>query len=149
MRAHRRRQASVSVILDRTFGKLAESNPDLWDRRAYLMLVGVIYERLATGEADMPTEELIALAKVLAESRRAEGRTRAAHQTEAGTSANEPGAPPVGNGRLPDTFGEVVRQIYGAALSDREYDRPTKKQEAAETSSPAPRRTKNVSGAGE
>ena len=30
---HRRRQASVSTILDQTFGQLASCSPDLWERR--------------------------------------------------------------------------------------------------------------------
>ncbi|MDO8630534.1 MAG: hypothetical protein Q7R41_08570, partial [Phycisphaerales bacterium] len=38
--AFRRRQASVAVILDRTFGSMAKCNPELWERRAYLMLMG-------------------------------------------------------------------------------------------------------------
>ena len=42
LNACRRRQQSVAAILDRTFGQWAESNPDLWERRAYLMLIGLV-----------------------------------------------------------------------------------------------------------
>jgi len=117
VRARRRRQASVSVVLDQTFGRFAESDPSLWDRRAYLMLVGIVYNRLANDEADIPTEELIALAKLLAESRRADSQSHAARvdtqtkERREDATANAPCA--TGNGRLPDAFGEVVRQIYG------------------------------------
>ena len=42
----RRRQVSVAAILDETFGELAKCDPDLWERRAYLMLIGLVYEKL-------------------------------------------------------------------------------------------------------
>ena len=117
VRAHRRRQASVSVVLDQTFGRFAESDPLLWDRRAYLMLVGIVYDRLANDEADIPTEELIALAKLLAESRRADSQSHAARvETQAKeqcAGGSDDASSASGNGRLPDAFGDVVRQIYG------------------------------------
>lgn len=109
--AHRQRQASVAAILDQTFGRLAQCSPDLWERRAYLMLVGLVYDRLATNEEEISTDELIALAKVLAENRRAEARMSEAHraQTADETSESRPG-------ELPDRFGDVVRQVYGTNL---------------------------------
>lgn len=65
----RQRQVSVAAILDETFGELAKCDPDLWERRAYLMLIGLVYEKLATCESTLPTDELISLAKALAENR--------------------------------------------------------------------------------
>ncbi len=108
VRAHRRRQASVGAILDQTFGQLAKCNPDLWERRAYLMLIGLVYERLATNEDEICTDELIALAKALAENRRAEARLRVhPHSPEvSGPTTDRPG-------ELPDRFADVVRQVYG------------------------------------
>lgn len=111
MQAHRRRQASVAAILDETFGQLARCSPDLWERRAYLMLVGLVYERLATNEVEISTDELIALAKVLAENRRAEARVS---QTQRAQTAEETSDPCTGE--LPDRFTDVVRQIYGTNL---------------------------------
>ena len=108
---HHQRQASVAVILDQTFGQLAKCDPDLWERRTYLMLVGLVYERLATSENELPTEELVTLAKVLAENRRAQARARDGKPTG---DASEPSKPPTG--ALPDRFGEIVRQVYGANL---------------------------------
>ncbi len=108
--AFRQRQASVAAILDETFGRLAESDPELWERRAYLMLMGTVYERLAGGSADIPTDELIALAKALAENRRVEARSR--------DEKNESASPTTPtNGVLPDRFGDIVRQIYGTNYS--------------------------------
>lgn len=104
--AHRRRQASVAAILDQTFGRPAVCSPDLWERRAYLMLVGLVYERLATNEDEISTNELVALAKVLAENRRAEARLQ--------TQPSEVTKPATGRtGELPTHFGNLVRQVYG------------------------------------
>ncbi len=108
VRAHRRRQASVGTILDQTFGHLAKCGPELWERRAYLMLIGMVYERLATNEDEISTEDLVALAKILAENRRAEARPRVlAQPPEAGTSSTDRA------GELPERFADVVRQVYG------------------------------------
>ncbi len=115
MRAHRRRQESVAALLDQTFGRLADCSPDLWDRRAYLMLVGLVYERLATNEDEIPTDELVTLAKVLAENRRAEARS-----SENQRSREENDAPAVGTGELPTGVDCAVRQVYGTNLGKRE-----------------------------
>ncbi len=108
---HRRRQASVAAVLDQTFGALAASNPDLWERRAYLMLVGLVYERLATQEDEISTDELVSLAKILAENRRANGRARDPSAEPVGVEA------PPSSGRLPPHFASLVRQVYGANVT--------------------------------
>lgn len=106
--AHRRRQASVAAILDQTFGQPAVCSPDLWERRAYLMLFGLAYERLATNEDEISTDELIALARVLAENRRVEARLRSQTQPSDVTK------PATGRtGELPTHFAGLVRQVYG------------------------------------
>jgi len=125
LREHRRRQQSVAAILDATFGKHGDCNPELWERRAYLMLVGMVYERLSAQEADLETDELVRLAKVLAENRRVEVRAR---QREASA---EPWASESGNGRLPDRFGDVVRQVYGTNFqmpSSRSVESPSENE---------------------
>lgn len=108
MTAHRRRQESVGSILDETFGRLAKCHPDLWEHRAYLMLVGLVYERLATDEKALSTEELSSLSKVLAENRRAEAQSQKKKPTE--ESAKDE-APP--SSALPENFADIVRQVYG------------------------------------
>ena len=104
---YRKRQASVAKILNRTFGRFAKTNPDLWERRAYLMLVGLLYERLATNEKEVSTDELVALSKALAEQRRAEAQSRDSGGQETEPVESRP------DGELPDDFGQVVKQIYG------------------------------------
>jgi hypothetical protein len=105
VREHRRRQKSVATILNRTFGRFAKSHPDLWERRAYLMLVGVMYQWLAANEKEVSTEKLVGLSKMLAEQRRAEAQSRDGAEIEPGAAKGE--------GELPGDFGEVVKQIYG------------------------------------
>ncbi len=106
--AHRRRQASVAAIIDRLFGGLGQCNPDLWERRAYLLLVGLVYERLATDDEEISTDELVRLAKALAENRRIEARRRDGKEREQPAEAD---SPPKGD--LPERFGDIVRQVYG------------------------------------
>ena len=102
----RRRQESVAKILNRTFGQFAQSHPDLWGRRAFLMLVGVMYQWLEANEKEVSTEELVALSKMLAEQRRAEAQS-------ARDSNEEEALAVKGEGELPENFGEAVKQIYG------------------------------------
>lgn len=102
------RQQSVARVLDELFSKPAKNKPELWDQRAYLMVMGMIYERLATGEAEISTEELTAMAKILAEQRKARparpGRKAGTKPVRAGSA-----------GDLPKMFGEMVDQVYGTS----------------------------------
>jgi hypothetical protein len=111
VRAHRRRQVSVAAILDETFGQFAKCSPDLWEHRAYLMLVGLVYERLATNEDELSTDELVTLSKVLAANRRAEAQRQPDRLPDDPT---RPASPPAGE--LPDRFADAVRQVYGTNL---------------------------------
>ena len=107
-RAHRERQASVARIIEEMFGPLADNDPGLWEHRAYLMLVGLVYERLSTNENELATDELVSLARALAEHRRISSRAGT------GDPKDDPEAPAEGpDGRLPDHFADVVRQVYG------------------------------------
>ena len=67
-----------------------------------------MYERLAVDEDEIPTEELVKLAKVLAENRRIEARL-----LETAKDAKSAEAPESTGGDLPDHLAEVVRQVYG------------------------------------
>lgn len=110
---HRRRQESVAAILDQTFGQSAKCKPELWDRRAYLMLVGLVYEKLATNEYGIETDELVALAKVLAENRRVEARLVGEQSSTSGDAHRQPTSQ-----RLPENFADIVRQVYGTNFHD-------------------------------
>ena len=115
VRDHHRRQASVAAILDQTLGHFAKSDPRLWERRAYLMLIGLVYERLATNEEEISTDDLVTLAKVLAENRRAEARAQGNHRL-----SETPESLQSSTGKLPDHLADVVRQVYGTHLQVRE-----------------------------
>lgn len=112
VRDHRRRQASIASILDSTFGRLAECSPDLWERRAYLLLVGLTYERLAADEGTLATEELVTLANVLAKLRVGAGGGHTNGKARSSPRGGSRGDG--GTGRLPKRFAEVVREVYGA-----------------------------------
>lgn len=111
LREYRRRQVSLASILDSTFGRFGWCAPDLWERRAYLLLVGLVYERLATGEADISTGDLVSLAKVLTELRKSESREA---KKDRSASGRTPAVSP--RGQLPSQFADVVRQVYGTRL---------------------------------
>ncbi|RJP37307.1 MAG: hypothetical protein C4547_05685 [Phycisphaerales bacterium] len=109
--AHRRRQSSVADIIDALFGPLAKCHPQLWGRRAYCLLVGMIYERLAANEHEIETGELVTLARVLAESRRSENQASDLQRRHEGPDGqDQPGA----DAELPPNFSDIVRRIYGA-----------------------------------
>lgn len=111
--SHRARQATVATILEQVFGAFADMKPHLWERRAYLLLVGSVYERLATND-EVTTDELVKLARVLAEHRRL--KASAGEDTDTGDREDTPG-----NGRLPNGLADAVRDLYGtAAESDNE-----------------------------
>ena len=107
---HRQRQASIAAILEATFGRFAESAPDLWDRRAYLLMVGLVYERLAAEQQEVTTDELVALSRML------QRKPAAASSKDAdrnGAAAASAGA------RSSDRFSgfaEAVRAVYGTSL---------------------------------
>lgn len=105
---HRRRQASTAAVLTEVFGPFGASNAELWDRRAYLAIVALIYERLTASENDLTTDELVTLSKILSESRRAESQSRKSQAAE--TNATEKSSP---SDKLPENFTETVRQVYG------------------------------------
>lgn len=104
----RRRQRRAGKILRKTMGKEVESDRRLWEDSAYLNLVEKIYVRLMEDKSGLPTEELTALSKAMAEHRR--------------VSAREPGAtgPEAVKGELPEDFGEAVKQIYGTNFQTTE-----------------------------
>ena len=76
-----------------------------------------MYEKLATNEEELSTDELIALAKALAENRRANVRP----SSSKGQPSDNTEATP-STGELPGRFADAVRQVYGTNLpaADRE-----------------------------
>ena len=78
------------------------------------MLVGLVYEKLATNEMGIATDELVALAKILAEIRRTE--TRTPHTRNERTDSTDPKKGKDGKERsreLPGEFAQTIREIYG------------------------------------
>jgi len=103
---HRRRQKSIAELLDHFLGPWRKCRPELWEHRTFLMFVGILYERLATNEKEIPTKELVAMSKALAEQRRAQAQSGGSYEPDAEKAKS-------GDGKLPENFPEVVKQIYG------------------------------------
>jgi len=131
IRAYRTRQDSVARILDETMGVLAKCDPKLWGQRAYWMLVGLVYERLASCEDEISTGELVSLAKVLAENRRVEVRSRSERldprddEKSSGRNGEFP-ADDLPAGELPEGLVDSVRQLYGVDLEDTNHNNGNK-----------------------
>ena len=71
------------------------------------MLVGIIYERFASNEHQIETDELVTLAKILAENRRSDSKAVEVEGKRNPESAKRP------TGKLPDNMAAIVRRIYG------------------------------------
>jgi len=104
---HRQRQNGVATILDKTLHESARDRPELWDRRAYLMLVGLVYDRLCAD--DVSTDEVVKLAKALAQNRRVEARALKYGAVAAGGGY----ACTAPTDELPENFADAIRQVYG------------------------------------
>ncbi|KAB2947187.1 MAG: hypothetical protein F9K17_07760 [Phycisphaerae bacterium] len=115
-RDRRTRQVCVARILEEGFGGLDQCRPSAWSRRAYWMLAGLIYERLAVDQESLTTAEVVALAKALAERERSQRGT--SHRNAGGGSKRGSRAADE-TGRLA-RFARMIRDIYGVkAPSER------------------------------
>jgi len=126
---HRHRQASISAILDAMFGDIARQDTKCWDQRTYLLIVGMIYERLAVDEAEIETSELVALAKILSECRRADTGANKQEQKDNSDQTSE-----TEKGNSPRKIKVVVQDVYGAG-----YNPPANQTEPSEQSEPSER----------
>ncbi|MBI1826144.1 MAG: hypothetical protein HY287_04245 [Planctomycetes bacterium] len=101
------RQACVSKILEKVFRPLEECDPKLWRRRAYLLLIAIVYERMAMDRSEISTKELTELAKVLTQN---DGKGRKGRSPKANSKTRVPTAE---NGAA---LHEAVRELYGTNL---------------------------------
>ncbi len=115
-RDRRTRQVCVARILEEGFGGLDQCRPSAWSRRAYWMLAGLIYERLAVDQESLTTAEVVALAKALAERERSQ---RGSSRKAAG-SGSKRGSRAADETDREARFARMIRDIYGVkAPSER------------------------------
>lgn len=115
-RDRRTRQVCVARILEEGFGGLDRCRPTAWSRRAYWMLAGLIYERLAVDQESLTTAEVVALAKALAERERSQ---RGTSRKNAGSGSKRGSRAADASGREA-RFARMIRDIYGVkAPSER------------------------------
>ena len=108
--ALRRRQRSIGAILESLFGNPDRWRPNVWGRRAYWMIAGLIYERLAMVESEIDTDELIGLAKILAENRKLELLERESRGSKRRKHIRAKGD--IVSGKL----ARAIRDIYGMEI---------------------------------
>lgn len=104
-------QSCVARILEKLVqGGLDGCEPAFWSQRAFWLLAGTIYQRLAVDCEAIETAELVALAKALAENRRAEG-----HATAPPSSAATPSS---GGDEAKVELRQLVHELYGLHLPE-------------------------------
>ena len=133
--SHRARMQLVGDLLRSSFEQLAGEDLDQCSvgRGAYLQLMAQVFEVLNGLSKAIPLKTLTVLSKIVADQRRAETAARkiAARRTASG-KGNRFNDDRDGDGggdgdgerehavsrRLPERFGEIVRDIYGVTLVD-------------------------------
>lgn len=103
---HRTRQGAIAGFLDMAFGEMSEKNTQTWPNRAYLRLVATIHDLFADPTEDLSMEDIIDLAKALAENRRSLAR-------DGGESWERVGLAPSVKSAGAGAFADSVREIYG------------------------------------
>ena len=89
---------------------LAKLDPALWSHRAFLMLMGLAFEKLSTNAHELSTDEIVKLTKALGDACRVVPRTKTEKTArESGKNETDP---------LPKNFAEIVRQVYGTNFSE-------------------------------
>lgn len=95
---------------------------------AYLQVMGQVFAALFDLSQAIPTDELVKLSKIVAEQRRAETGARRVESAvdgaaRSGAKAHAHGSDTTGRGReLPESFGDMVQQIYGVSVTDSAAD---------------------------
>lgn len=125
---YRQRLGAVGRLMRAAMADLETDQPggDRIGQGAYLQVMGRAFEVLDGLSQTIDVDDLVKISKVIAEQRRAELNHRKlqleiADEKEAPRSrapqANKNGRAATGDYTLPDSFGEVVRQIYGTTLA--------------------------------
>jgi len=117
LQARRERQAEIADVLQKIFGNFADLKPELWSHRAFLMLMGLVYEKLSSNEHELSTDELVKLTKALGDACRVQPQSKQDKKTtpEQGNKKTDP---------LPKNFAEIVRHVYGTNFSETEKTKP-------------------------
>ncbi|NOT01162.1 MAG: hypothetical protein HOP29_11095 [Phycisphaerales bacterium] len=119
----RRRMACVGKLVRDLCGLNEDTDPRLVVRDAYLVVVSEIIHAIATADERLPTDELAALSKALAEHRRLDQS-----QMELERKSAECDGSPVAesdrsasatsrHSQMPATLDEAVKDLYGTNLS--------------------------------
>ena len=127
---YRQRLGAVGRLMRAALADLEEGQPpgDRLGRGAYLQVMGRAFEVLDGLSQTVEVDDLVKISKVVAEQRRAELNhrklqlaadltTERTRKTSRSRSTNGESDDPR-DIELPESFGEIVRQIYGTTLAD-------------------------------
>ena len=95
-------------------GQSEDHDPRIWERGVYQLWLWLVVERLVVRRDELDVSELSVISKMLHDQRKLsldEAKQQSKTDPEQGNGA----AP---SARLPEHFGEIVRQIYGTNFQD-------------------------------
>lgn len=102
-------QFFAGALISRIFGPFADSQPELWTRRTFLLLVAKVYERLVIDKQQLTSKDFHEIAKTLVEITRADVNPRKRNAPRnAGTRIDEGSTE-----ALAEELARIVREIYG------------------------------------
>ncbi|HUU82569.1 MAG TPA: hypothetical protein VM243_03595 [Phycisphaerae bacterium] len=110
----RRRWREARQIVREIVGRQDEHDPRIWEHGLYLLWLWLAVEYVVVRRDDMDSAELAALSKMIFDQRKLSleqaKQLRKAAGPEGGDTADTT--------KLPEHFGELVRQIYGTNFQD-------------------------------
>ncbi|MCP4248726.1 MAG: hypothetical protein GY778_16905 [bacterium] len=112
----RRRWENARTVIREAVGRAEDHDPRIWERGVYQLWLWLVVERLVVRRDELDVSELSVISKMLHDQRKLsldEAKQQAKSHDEQGNGA----AP---SARLPEHFGEIVRQIYGTNFQDSE-----------------------------
>jgi hypothetical protein len=128
--AMREGQSVASMVIAERFGPFAESQPELWTKRTFLLIVGKVYEHLVLRKKISP-KEFLDLTRTLAENCKVDAKLQETSSTpKSGRSGYGPGQD-LGEKNAVDKLEQIVRQLYGTNLQSGEALRSAPEQPSA------------------
>ena len=105
----RRRWENARSVVREAVGRTEDHDPRIWERGVYQLWLWLVVERLVVRRDEIDVGELSVISKMLYDQRKL-SLDEAKQQANADPAQGNGAAP---SARLPEHFGEIVRQIYG------------------------------------
>ena len=121
--AIRERQSVAAMVIAERFGPFAESHPEMWTQRTFLLIVGKVYEHLVLCKKISP-KEFIDLTRTLVENCKVDAKRQEGASTQKSERGGHSASQSPGLGGVVDGLEQLVRQIYGTNLQSGETIAP-------------------------